>query len=250
VLQVFEDARQDRDEDDQQDHRCEVVLDDGQVAEEVAGRHQKPDPEQGADDAEAEEAAVGQPADAADEGHEGAHHGHEAGDDDGLGSVLFHEGMGAIQVFPLQEAAALEPEHPGAQEAADPVIDVVAAQGRHDQGARQDHRVHAARRRHRARHEQQGIAGQEGRDDEPGLHEDDGEQDGVDPDAIALHQQGQMLVQMQDDVDELGQQFHKISAESSSGRPCPPSSPAPTACPGHPGRSRRGRPRGFSRWPR
>ena len=93
----------------------------------------------------------------------------------------------------------------GAEEAADLVIEGVAEDGRGNQDAHQHEDVHAAfaDRRQRAGHEEQRIAGQEGRHDEAGFGEDNDEQDAVDPQAVLLHQQRQMLVEVEDDVHEL-----------------------------------------------
>ncbi len=52
------------------------------------------------------------------------------------------------------------------------------------------------------------IAGQEGRHHQPRLAKNDGKQDRVDPHAVLRHQQRQMLVEVQDDINELGKEFH------------------------------------------
>ena len=96
------------------------------------------------------------------------------------------------------------------EEAADLVIDRVAEHGGDEEDGAQRGDVHAAlaERGQRAGDEEQRIAGQEGEDDESGLGEDDEEEDGVDPQPVVLDEDGEVLVEVEDDVDELGEQFH------------------------------------------
>ena len=88
------------------DHR-EVVLDEGDVGEEVAGEGEEGHPADAADHVVGEEAGVAHPAHAGHERGEGAHDGKEAGDDDGRRAVPLEEGVGALEVLLLQEAGPL-----------------------------------------------------------------------------------------------------------------------------------------------
>jgi hypothetical protein len=81
--------------------------------------------------------------------------------------------------------------------------------------AEQLHR-HASGRPQRAGDEQQRIAGQERRHHQAGLAEDDREQDEVDPAAVLLQQGGEMLVEMDDDVPEPEQEFHRSARRERS----------------------------------
>jgi hypothetical protein len=56
------------------------------------------------------------------------------------------------------------------------------------------------------------------RHDEARLAEDDDEEDDVDPGAVLRQQQGEVLVYMQDDVDELGKKFHGAKRDKRKGR--------------------------------
>ena len=53
------------------------------------------------------EASVAHPADAGDEGHEGADDRHEAADDDGQGAVLLVEGVGLVEVLAIEKPRVL-----------------------------------------------------------------------------------------------------------------------------------------------
>ena len=110
----------------------------------------------------------------------------------------------------VEEARIFPVEDLGAEQAADLVIDHVAEYGGGEQHADQRPDVHAALTdgSQRTGHEEQGVTGQEGKDHETRFGEDDEEQDAVDPQAILLNQNRQMLVEMQDDVDELREKFH------------------------------------------
>ena len=55
--------------------------------------------DEAADEIVGEKAAVGHLADASDEGNEGAHDGHEAGENNGATTVFFEKGVGALEVL-------------------------------------------------------------------------------------------------------------------------------------------------------
>jgi len=90
-----------------------------------------------------------------------------------------------------------------AEPAADDVVEAVAEHGGEGQAEHQGQQGHVADGGQGAGDEEQGVAGKEGHDDEAGLGEDDEKEDGVDPGAVLLDQDGQVLVQVQDQVDEL-----------------------------------------------
>ncbi len=110
----------------------------------------------------------------------------------------------------VEEARILPVEYLGAEIAANMVIDRVAEDGCAREHTHQHEDVHPAlaQRRQRPSHEKQRVAGQERRHDETGFGKDDDEQDAVDPQPVLLHQKREMLVEVQHDVDELGQDFH------------------------------------------
>ena len=94
----------------------------------------------------------------------------------------------------------------------------VRAQRRREQHGAQHPDVHATGGRQRPGHEQQGVAGQEGEHHQTGLAEDDQEQDRVDPGAVLGRESRQMHVEVQDDVDECGEEFHCRSAKNADTR--------------------------------
>ena len=65
--------------------------------------------------------------------------------------------------------------------------------------------VERAARRQRAGCEQQRITGQERGHDQPRLAEDDREQDRVQPRAVVGGEDREVLVEVQDDVEKLGE---------------------------------------------
>ena len=68
--------------------------------------------------------------------------------------------------------------------------------------------VHAAGRRQRAHHEEQRVAGQEGRDHQAGLAEDDEEEQGVDPGPVLRHEGRQVVVEVDREIPQQGEKFH------------------------------------------
>jgi hypothetical protein len=93
--------------------------------------------------------------------------------------------------------------------AANLVVEHVAEYRGGDQHREQHADLHAAECSQRAGDEEQRVSRQEGRHHETRFAEDDGEENGVDPLPVLLHQHRQVLVEVQDDVDEAGQVFHR-----------------------------------------
>ena len=84
---------------------------------------------------------------------------------------------------------------------ADRVVDGVAGDGRHDQRRHQHADVEHAGGRQRPGGEVQRVARQERRHDEPGLGEDDGEEDGVGPRTRGIDDGQQPLVHVEQEVE-------------------------------------------------
>ncbi len=207
-LMIADGQRRQRQGDDRQDHQRQVVLDERQIPEPVARQRQREDPDAAAQEVHGDEARIGHAPHPGDEGGEGTRDRQEARDDDRLAAVRFVIGVGLVERRPVEEARLLPAEHLRPEIMADPVIDVVAENRRRQQHRAQHRDVHAAGGRQRSGDEQQRIAGQERRHHEAGFHEDDQEQDGVDPRAVVGEQHRQMLVQVKHDVDEARDQFH------------------------------------------
>src|SRR5882724_11282496 len=99
-------------------------------------------------------------------------------------------------------------ENPGADPAPDPVVDVVAAQGRGDQRAADGVDVHAPRGGERAGHEQQRIAGEKRRHHQPRFAKHDQKQQPVHPGAVLRGERGEMRIEMDGEVPQLGDELH------------------------------------------
>ncbi len=198
-----------RDEDNGHEHDGEVVLDEGQIAEEIPAEGKQRRPQQAAKDVEADEVAVGHASHTGYEGGKGADDGDEARQEDGDAAVLLVESVGTIQVFFLEEARVFG-EDARADGVADPVIGRIPGHG----GQRDHHVQHediqgaAAQGGQRAGGEEQRVARQEGRHHEAGLHEDDEEDQPVDPRAELGDQHGQVLIQVQEQIDNVLDELH------------------------------------------
>src|SRR5467141_1463485 len=96
----------------------------------------------------------------------------------------------------------------GADPAPDPVVDVVAAQGRGDQRAADRVNVHATRGGERAGHEQQRIAGEKRRHHQPRFAKHDQKQQPVHPGAVLRNERGEMRIEMDGEVPQLGDELH------------------------------------------
>ncbi len=72
-------------------------------------------------------------------------------------------------------------------------------------------------RRKRAQRKQERIAGQERRDHQTRLAEDDREQNRVDPNVVLSDELSEMAVKVQNEVDEMSDEFHWGSTDSNAG---------------------------------
>ncbi|MCY1179894.1 hypothetical protein D9M73_203130 [compost metagenome] len=180
-----------------------MLLDEWHVAEEVAEGHQAADPQQRTGDAETEEARVVHVGDAGDERCKGAQDGQEARQGHGLAAVAFIEVVGTLQVVAAEDLGVRVVEQTLAGCSAYHVIGAVAQDCSGHQQAGQQHRVHAATRRHGAGDEQQRVAWQEWHHYQAGFAEDHGEQDGVDPGTVIGDQQIEVGIEMQDKVQRV-----------------------------------------------
>ena len=129
--------------------------------------------------------------------------------------------MPAVESFRLFEMGAVQPARPAPEDARpkevpDPVIGVVAQEGCRHEHRHQCGRVDAIGRQS-AGHEQQRIPRQKGGHHQSRLAEDDQEQHHIEPPAIVLQQPHQVLVEVQDDVQELGNELHSRSLAGSAG---------------------------------
>jgi hypothetical protein len=123
--------------------------------------------------------------------------------------VLLVKGVRLFERRLVEKTRLLPVEDLRPEVAADLVVEHVAEHRRGDQHREQDADLHAPQRGQRPGDEEQRIAGQERGHHETGLAEDDDEKDRVDPLPVLLHQHRQVLVEVQDDVDEAGQVFHR-----------------------------------------
>jgi len=124
--------------------------------------------------------------------------------------MLLVVGMGLDQRILVEEARILPMKNLGTEKTADLVIDGIAQHGGGQQDSHEGHDIHAslADCGQRTGHEKQGIARQERGHDETGFGEDDEEENAIDPQPVLLNQDGEVLVEMKDDIDELGEEFH------------------------------------------
>jgi len=110
-----------------------VVADKGDLTQEVAHERYTRSPPQGADEAVREESPAVHPADACDSCDEGAHHRHEAGQDDRFAAMLLEEGMRLVEVLALEQASPT-----GVQRSTDRPTDLVAHDVAQERGGGQD----------------------------------------------------------------------------------------------------------------
>ncbi len=132
--------------------------------------------------------------------------------------VLLEERVCAFQVSSIEKLlhqAALVgfPKHAGPDGAADGVVHGIAGECRQEQQSGEEPRFERPGGREGACGKEQRVARQERRDDEPGLGEDDREEQAVDPGPVRIDERGQMTVEVDDVINEFGhrQQGHTAS---------------------------------------
>ena len=86
----------------------------------------------------------------------------------------------------------------------DGIVELVAQDRRQREQHERQRQADESGARERTDDEQQRVARQEGHDDQAGLDEDDKEQQGIDPGAVAVDEGVQVLVDMEDEIDQEG----------------------------------------------
>ncbi len=203
-----------------------MLLEERPAAEEVPAAEADRDPGDRADHAEQQEATIVHPADAGDEGGEGADDRDEAGEDDGFGAMRFVERLGFGQVLFAEELGVFPLENRGAEAPAEPVVDVVADQGRANEQRSDDGEVDAdVPAGDGADRKDQRIARTKRQDHQPGFAEDYGEKDGVkageDADVIDHIPPGGVFAEVAEQGEELLQKDHKGGDSAGSGLDLP-----------------------------
>ena len=117
-----------------------------------------------------------------------------------------------LQIFSLEIPAVFDSIDARTDPAPDFVVNLIAENRGDNQRTGKQVYVHRAGGGNRPRHEQQRVARQKRRDDQPGLGEDDGEQNDINPGAVRLSQIGQMLVQVADQIDK-GAEIQKLALQ-------------------------------------
>src|SRR5688572_15348164 len=204
LAKIFDDGRHERDGDDGEDDELEILLDDGDVAEEIPGGDEEADPQGRAEDVVSREDRVRHRADAGHERRERPDDRDEARQHDRLGAVLLVIAARLVDVRLLDGDAEELPEFGArADLASDAVVHGVAGDRGPEQQPRDDPRVERPGGGGGSRRQKERVAGQDGRRDQPRLAEEDEEQDGVNPSPVSRDGGSERLVEMEEEVEEF-----------------------------------------------
>ena len=216
--EAHEDGAENGGEDAEKKNEGEVVLDEGDVAEEVARPDDRDGPEDGARAAEEFEAKAVHAGRARDEGREGAHDRDETGEKDGLAAVLHVEVVGRGELLRIDPGDA-------------PVVDLVAEplpggvahripeDGAERHGEHDDPGTRGARRRHGARDEEERVAREEGHDHEARFEEEDQEHRDVDERAVVRGERDEKVIRVGEEIDDKTEDVHGVSVEKGPSSP-------------------------------
>src|SRR3546814_756227 len=187
---------------DLQHNRAQVLLDDGYITEKVTQSHQATHPLHRARNIEKLKTQNIHAANPGNERRKGTKNRQKTGQNDGLATVLFIEGVRFDQRISIQKAG-IAGKHLGADIPAYGIIDRVAQHGCHDQYARQHDRIQQTRCAERAGNEQQRIAGQKWQHHQTGFAKNNKKQHQVNPFAILRYPVAQELVYMENHVKQI-----------------------------------------------
>lgn len=126
VAYEFEYAGHERDGNDRQNHKREIMLYNRNIAEEIACKNTHRDPGCPTENIIADKAGVCHPADAGYKRGESAHNRDKAGNDYCLSAIFLVELVSALQVLPVQEAHIFPVEHLWTGKISYPVIRSIA----------------------------------------------------------------------------------------------------------------------------
>ncbi len=201
-IEPADESRHQRQYDDAHQDRGEVLLDPGDIAEQVTGYRQRDHPDHCARDVVERETAVRHLRDAGHKRRQRAHDRNEAGDDDGLAAMPLEKFVGDPQVFRVRPPILFALERLAPEPATHGEIDSIAGDGGDEHQHDHQRQAQTAGGCQRAGHEQEGVAGQEGHHHQAGLDEYDQKQEGVYPRAIILQEFQQMYVDVQNQTDK------------------------------------------------
>ena len=119
--------------------------------------------------------------------------------------------MRPVEIFLAENPRLLLGEDLGADDLSDPVIGRVAQDRGRGQDEKQPADLEGSGRGERSGGEDEGIPRKEGGDDQAGFTENHHKKETVCPAAEHLDQTVQVLVQMEDEIDGLRDQFHEDS---------------------------------------
>ena len=144
--------------------------------------------------------------------HEGPNDGHEPGQYDRFSTVLLEKCVGAFHVVAVQQAnrgagSIRCPKDSWANDSSCSEIDGVPCEGGERQQAKGDGRVEHSGCGERSHSKEQGVAGQERRDDKACFRKHYRKDNSVDPGAVSGYQIAQMLVAVENKIDERGHYF-------------------------------------------
>ena len=140
-------------------------------------------------------------ADSRHKGREGAHKGHEAGDDDGDAAIALVKRMGSV-VGVSVEPTRMTLQQACPKVATNQVVALVAQdRGNQHQGQHQG-QVQKTRTGHRAHHKQQRVAWQKWHEDHPSFDKNDEEQKNIDPNAISMYKGFKVAVNVENEINE------------------------------------------------
>src|SRR6185369_8063178 len=134
-------------------------------------------------------------------------------------AVALVERVRLVERVLVEPARVLPAEDARPDDPTDRVVALVAGHRRDPEQDEHERQAHQSVRAHRADDEEERVAGQERHHDEPGLDEDDREQQRVDPGAVEADEVGEVDVDVEDEVEHRSEQIHASIIDAASKMP-------------------------------
>ena len=200
MAQVFDHAGQDRNHNNGDNGKREVVFYKGNIAEIITGKKEQANPGYSGRDIVKGEAPMSHGAYAGDKRGEGPDNRHESGYDYRFPPVFFEKAMRPVKIFPVEETDILLVENLRSDAIPNPVIYGVSPYCGKAKQAEEPFNLQGPDGGKCSCGEEEGIARKDGCHDEAGFTENDQKKNHIRPGAVILYNDAEVYVQMQKNI--------------------------------------------------
>lgn len=183
VFEIFDNRRQQGKNDDTENKKLEIFLNEGKLAEKISAVAEQAHPQERPHNIEKNESGIGHRSDSRHKGSKSPDNGDEAGDNDGFAAVLLEKGVRFFKMVRVEKARLPEIEHLRTELVPDCVVHAVTKHGGNEKDQKKQMRIElrTGYRGKRTGGKEQGITRKKRGYDQAGFAENNQEQDAVKP---------------------------------------------------------------------